>query len=226
MPQQLSFDLPAKPALGREDFFISPANALAVALIDRPDAWTGGKLVLSGPEGAGKTHLAHVWAARDGARIVTAHDLPGLDIPLLAEGHVAVEDVPAVAGDMDAQKALFHLHNLVLAGGHRLLMTGRGAPNLWRMSLPDLQSRIDAAPVAMLEPPDDALLSAVLAKLFADRQVAPKPDVIPYLVGRMDRSFAEAAALVERMDRLALSEKRNLTRKLAARLLGGDGTGG
>lgn len=226
MSRQLSFDLPAKPALGREDFFVSPANALAVAMIDLSGSWTGGKLVLCGPEGAGKTHLAHVWAARSGARIVPAQDLDSADITDLAGGPVAVEDIPRIARDRAAQEALFHLHNLVLAGGHPLLLTGRGAPNLWRMDLPDLQSRIDAAPVATLQPPDDALLAAVLAKLFADRQITPKPDVIPYLVGHMDRSFSDAARLVERLDRLALSEKRDLTRKLAARLLGAEAEGG
>lgn len=223
MSRQLSFDLPAKPALGRDDFFVSPANALAVAMIDLSRSWTDGKLVLCGPEGAGKTHLAHVWAASDGARIVDARALPGADLTGLAAGPVAVEDVPRIADDRPAQEALFHLHNLALAGGQRLLMTGRGAPNLWRLSLPDLQSRIDAAQVARLDPPDDALLAAVLAKLFADRQITPKPDVIPYLLGRIDRSFAEAARVVARLDRLALSEKRDLTRNLAARGIGGDG---
>ena len=223
MPRQLSFDLPAKPALGRADFFVSPANALAVALIDRAQDWPGGKLVLSGPEGAGKTHLVHVWAAQSGARIVAARDLPRADIPALAAGPVAVEDVPEIARDHGAQEALFHLHNLGRAEGQPLLLTGRGTPNHWGLTLPDLQSRLDAAGHARLEPPDDALLAAVLAKLFADRQITLRPDVIPYLLGRMDRSFADAARLVARLDRLALSEKRNLTRALAARGIGADG---
>lgn len=223
MPRQLSFDLPAIPALGRDDFFVSPANALAVALIDRPETWTGGKLVLSGPPKSGKTHLAHVWAARAGARIVAAAGLRAQDVPALAATNVVVEDVPAIAGDAAAQTALFHLHNLALSQGRALMLTGRGAPNHWAMSLSDLQSRIDAAQLAELRMPDDALLAAVLGKLFADRQIIPKPDVIPYLVGRMDRSFAAAGEIVAGLDRLALSERRNLSRRLAERLLGGDG---
>lgn len=219
MPQQLSFDLPAKVALGRDDYFVSPANALAVAMIDAPQNWPNGKLVVSGPEGAGKTHLVHVWAAQTGARIIKARDLCETDVPELAQGPVAVEDVPEIATDADAQTALFHLHNLVLAEGHYLLLTGRSLPNLWTLPLPDLQSRIDATQHVALDHPDDSLLAAVLAKLFDDRQIIPRPDVIPFLVRHMDRSLSVAASMVARLDRVALQEGQSLSRKLAARLI-------
>ncbi|OED50285.1 HdaA/DnaA family protein [Leisingera sp. S232] len=219
MAQQLSFDLPAKPALGREDFFVAPSNAMAVALLDPQFIWPSGKLVLTGPKGAGKTHLAHVWASQTGARIIPAPQLSEQAVPELAQGPVAVEDVPQIAEDPTRQNALFHLHNLVLAQGHALVMTGRGAPNLWGLTLPDLQSRVQAATHAELQPPDDQLLAVVLAKLFNDRQITPKPDVIPYLVAHMDRSFAAAAQIVQRLDLLSLAEKRSLTRPLAVRAL-------
>lgn len=218
MARQLSFDLPAMTALGREDFFVSPANALAVAMISAR-IWPGGKLVLTGPEGAGKTHLAHVWASETGARIIEATALAEADIPELAAGPVAVEDVPLLAGDDARQALLFHLHNLTLANGHPLLLTGRAAPGFWDLSLPDLQSRVDAAQHVALDPPDDALLGAVLAKLFVDRQLSPGPEVISYLVKHMDRSFEAAARTVAALDRIALDEKRDITRALAVRLL-------
>ncbi|SMO65995.1 DnaA ATPase domain-containing protein [Ruegeria faecimaris] len=218
MALQLSFDLPAKTALGREDFFVSPANALAVAMISAT-SWPGNKLVLSGPAGAGKTHLAHVWAAETGGRIVQASQIKHDEVPDLAQTPIAVEDVPMIAGDMDQQKTLFHLHNLVLAEGHALLMTGRLAPNFWQLPLPDLQSRIEGAHHVALDPPDDALLGAVLAKLFVDRQLNPGPEVIAYLVKHMDRRFETAASTVALLDQLALSEKRDITRALAVRVL-------
>ncbi|WP_170383280.1 HdaA/DnaA family protein [Ruegeria atlantica] len=223
MPQQLSFDLPAITALGREDFFVSPANALAVAMISA-NSWPGNKLVLSGPAGAGKTHLAHVWAAETGGRIIQARDVQYEDVPDLARTPIAIEDVPMVADDPEQQKTLFHLHNLVLAEGHALLMTGRLAPKLWELPLPDLQSRIEGAHHVALDPPDDALLGAVLAKLFVDRQLNPGPDVIAYLVKHMDRRFETAADVVARLDHLALSEKREITRALAIRVLNADMT--
>lgn len=218
MATQLSFDLPSKTALGREDFFVSPANALAVAMISAT-SWPGNKLVLSGPAGSGKTHLAHVWAAETGGQIVQAVDLRDGDVPELARAPVAVEDVPAIAADKEQQKTLFHLHNLVLAEGRALLMTGRGAPRLWQLPLADLQSRVEGAHHVALEAPDDALLGAVLAKLFTDRQLNPGPDVIAYLGKHMDRSFETAARIVAQLDEIALAEKRDITRALAVRLL-------
>lgn len=220
MPAQLSFDLPGIAALGREDFFVSPANALAVAMIENTSAWPAQKLVLSGPAGSGKTHLTHVWAAQSGASIVKAQELPAGDVATLAAGNVAVEDIPRIATASEAMDALFHLHNLVLANGHALLMTGRGAPARWGLGLPDLQSRVSATQTAILEPPDDQLLGVLLAKLFADRQVTPRADVIPYLLTRMDRSFQAAQTLVDRLDRASLAAGRNLTRQFAAQVLG------
>ncbi|SCZ54382.1 dnaA protein [Epibacterium ulvae] len=217
--QQLSFDLPAKPALGREDFYVAPSNAMAVTLLTSHVNWPQGKLVLTGPAGSGKTHLTHVWATQAGARIVRAERLPDADLCDLAMGPVAVEDVDEIAADEAAQDALFHLHNMVLAAGHKLVMTGRNAPNLWALSLPDLQSRVQGATHASLEAPDDMLLSIVLAKLFNDRQIAPKPDVIPYLVGHMNRSFVAADQVVRQLDHLSLAEKRSLSRPLAIRAL-------
>ena len=218
MARQLSFDLPAKTALGREDFFVSPANALAVAMISAT-SWPGNKLVLTGPAGAGKTHLAHVWAAETGGRIIQAADLRYDDVPDLARRPIAVEDVPMIADDADQQKTLFHLHNLVLAEGNALLMTGRLAPKFWELPLADLQSRVEGAHHVALDPPDDALLGAVLAKLFVDRQLNPGPEVIAYLVKHMDRRFESAADVVSQLDQLALAEKRDITRALAIRVL-------
>ncbi|WP_171235489.1 DnaA ATPase domain-containing protein [Ruegeria sp. HKCCA6837] len=218
MARQLSFDLPAKTALGREDFFVSPSNALAVAMISAT-SWPGNKLVLSGPAGAGKTHLAHVWAAETSGQIIQAADLRYDDVPDLARGPIAVEDVPMVAGDLEQQKTLFHLHNLVLAEGRALLMTGRLAPKFWELPLADLQSRVEGAHHVALDPPDDALLGAVLAKLFVDRQLNPGPEVIAYLVKHMDRRFETAANVVAQLDHLALAEKRDITRALAVRVL-------
>jgi chromosomal replication initiation ATPase DnaA len=219
MAQQLSFDLPAKPALGREDFFVAPSNALAVAMIESTLNWPMAKLVLSGPAGSGKTHLAHVWARETRASILSATELAETDPEPLSHCPVAVEDIPAIAENMSAQIALFHLHNMLVANGQPLLMTGQPAPSQWALSLPDLQSRVEGAAHVALDAPDDTLLAVVMAKLFSDRQITPRPDVIPYLVSHMDRSFQAAADMVERMDRVSLAESRTLSRALAARLL-------
>lgn len=219
MSEQLSFDLPARAALGRDDFFVTRSNALAVALIDAPQSWSNGKLLLIGPEGAGKTHLAHVWAAQSGAQIISARDLNEDAVPDLLRGPVVVEDVEQIAGQRTHEIALFHLHNLAGAEGKPLLLSARNAPQRWALTLPDLESRLQALQIAQLDAPDDTLLSAVMMKLFADRQLNPAPDVIPFLTKRIDRSFAAAQNIVTALDKAGLDAKRPLTRAFAAAVL-------
>lgn len=220
MTRQLAFNLPAQTAWRREDFFVSPGNALALAALDSWQGWPGGKMVLAGPAGAGKTHLAHIWTDATKARLINATALAEADIPALAIGPVCVEDAEAVAGDSDAEEALFHLHNLLAEGKMPLLLTAATPPRDWGLRLPDLSSRIQAAPLTRLEAPDDALLAAVLFKLFADRQISVPTNLIPYLINHMDRSFQAARDLVAALDSKALAKGRAITRQLAAEVLG------
>ena len=224
-PEQLVLDLPSRAALGRDDFFVSPANALALQALDRWPNWATGKLALCGPVAAGKSHLVQVWAARSGGVVVDGETLAKHDITALAEaGAVAVEDVHLFAmlpteRRAQSEEALFHLHNRLLGNGGTLLVTGEDAPSRWDIKLPDLASRLGAAEVAILDAPDDALLSAVLVKLFADRQLEVSPDLIQYLLSRIDRSFAAAKATVEALDRAGLSRRRAITPRLAGEVL-------
>lgn len=215
--RQLAFDLPHPETYRRESFFVSPANAAALAAVEADAGWPGGKLVLAGPAGTGKTHLAHLWAAASGARLIAARHLRSDSLRDLGP-RVAVEDADEVAGEPAAEEALFHLHNLILPAG-RLLVTARTPPRDWGLRLPDLLSRMQAAGLARLDEPDDALLSAVLVKLFADRQIAVPLALIGWLVSRMERSIAAARDLVARLDARALAEGRPVSRALAAELL-------
>jgi chromosomal replication initiation ATPase DnaA len=220
MADQLTFDLPSVAALGREAFFVSPSNALAVALLEDTTQWSLHKMLLCGPEKSGKTHLAHVWADQTGAVIVNAIDVTADAIPTLANApHIIVEDIDRIAGNIAAQDALFHLHNLILAEGGFLLGTGTGSPDTWGITLPDLASRLEGTPLAQLHAADDQLLSMVMLKLFDDRQLSPAPNVLSYLTTRMDRSFAAASAVVAEMDRLALRDRKAISRNIAAAAL-------
>lgn len=216
MTQQLTFDLPVRVSRSRGDFFVSEANALAVARLEDPETWPNGKLVLVGPEGSGKTHLAHVWAEGQGATTETVGELRASDIPRI-DAPVVLE-VPSEM-DADQEEALFHFHNHMVS--HRLpfLLLARTPPAQWPIALPDLKSRMEAADSVRIDPPDDALLAAVMVKQFADRQVTVAPPVIRYLVTHMQRSFAEAERLVTALDKAALAEGRAVTRPLAQRVL-------
>jgi chromosomal replication initiation ATPase DnaA len=216
-PRQLALALPHAESFAREDFLGGASNAAALRLIEQWPDWPDRVLALTGPEGAGKSHLAAIWADIAGARRVSARMLGEADlIAELATAALVVEDA---GGEFD-ERALFHLINLVRQEEAHLLITARAAPATWGVALPDLSSRLRAIPVVALDPPDDALLRAVMVKLFADRQLAVDESLIAYLASRIERSFAGARAAVDGLDREALRQQRPVTRALAAEVIG------
>ena len=220
MIRQLIFDLPVRQARGRDDFFVAPPNALALATLDAPESWPQGRMLLIGPEGAGKSHLAAIWSEAHAAPIVPAAALSADLAPtLVRSGAAVIEDAQALGQRPEAQAALFHLHNLMGAEGGLLLITADRPARDWGLTLPDLLSRMSAHATARIAPPDDALLSAVLVKLFADRQIQVPPALIGWLVPRIDRSFAFARRLVAALDARALAERRPVSRTMAAEVL-------
>ncbi|MEO0358661.1 MAG: chromosomal replication initiator DnaA, partial [Pseudomonadota bacterium] len=115
---QLSFDLPLRSAHGRADFFVSDANAMALAMLDRPDHWPQGKLIILGPQGSGKSHLLDIWCNDHAGQTWDIND-----DQLPPDGaHIAVDDVDQWAGQPDAETKLFHIHNHILATKGRLLL--------------------------------------------------------------------------------------------------------
>jgi len=211
---QLPLDLAHRPALGRDDFLVAPANEAAVAWLDRWPNWPAPALVLTGPAGSGKTHLAQVFAARSGA--LALEDLLAAPLPDLVGAARAVILENAMAAP---EETLLHLYNLLAERGGHLLLPAREPPARWGIALPDLRSRLLAAPVAALQPPDDSLLAAVLVKLFADRQLPVGAEVLAYLVPRLERSFDAAARIVAALDRAALAAHRPVTVPLAREVL-------
>ncbi|MEN3973768.1 DnaA/Hda family protein [Emcibacter sp. SYSU 3D8] len=213
---QLVFDLPARPAMDREDFLVAACNRDAVSWIDQWPAWPYPALVLHGPAGSGKTHLARVWQQRADA---VWHDGAGLDSHLRDRSQPTAICID-INGRVEDETGLFHLFNRALEQGGTLLITGRAPVRDWGIALPDLLSRLQAAPTATLSEPDDALLAAVTVKLFADRQLVVAPELLNYILTRVDRSFAALGDAVSRLDRAALREKRPITPRFAKRILG------
>lgn len=218
MTRQLAFDLPVKVSRDRGDFFVSEANRLAVARLEDTGGWTRGKLALTGPEGAGKSHLAHVWAEAEGGTVTRLEALPRLDVTGVGAA-LAVEIPDAADFANNVEEALFHLHNHMAAAALPLLLVTRRAPARWPIALADLKSRVEATEVVRIEEPDDALLCAVLVKLFADRQLLVPPALIGWLATRMERSFSAAQRLVAALDETALAEGRGISRALAQQVL-------
>jgi chromosomal replication initiation ATPase DnaA len=215
-PRQLALALDHAESLDRDDFLEGPSNASALALIDRWPDWPAPIVAFVGPQGSGKSHLASIWAAQAGARFLSGRALDIETVPAgFATGALVVEDLADGAFD---ERALFHLLNLAKEERAFVLMTARVQPTSWATRLADLRSRLRAVPAVTLDPPDDALLRAVLAKLFADRQLAVDEALLSFLLARIERSFSAARSAVERLDREALRRGRPVNRALAADL--------
>lgn len=222
LPSQLSLKLSFRPAQAREDFVVASCNELAVNWVDRWPDWPGHGLILHGPSGCGKTHLAAVWQAQSEAVILSDGALDLQTGRGLAEtgGALLLEDVDARLAAVPAwEETLLHLYNAARAAGGSLLMTAACHPTDWRLSLPDLRSRVNALPAAGIELPDDGLLESVMRKRFEDRQMAIKPDLVRYVLPRIERSFSAVHDFVDRIDRVALERRRKVNRALAVELL-------
>jgi len=217
--QVLAF--PVAPSLAREDFLVVPENAAAVAWVDRWPDWPAPALILHGPAGSGKSHLASAWQGRSGARAATGAALTPASVPTLLPPHGAlvIDHAEDVGGCPHTERALLHLLNRARDERGFLLLLGRSAPARWPVALADLRSRLLAVPSTALPPPGDALLAALLVKLFADRQLRVDNDIIQWLVARIERSFAAAQTAVDTLDRAALSAGRRLTVALARLVL-------
>jgi chromosomal replication initiation ATPase DnaA len=216
-PRQLAFALPHAESLSRDDFLEGPSNAAALALVDSWPDWPNRIMLLTGPEGSGKSHLAAIWAEAAGARSTTAHNLTAAAVPgALATGALVVEDLNPSGFD---ERALFHLLNLAREEQAFVLITARLAPASVEFELRDLRSRLRAVPVVTLHPADDQLFRALIVKFCADRQLSVDEAMVSYLATRVERSFVAARRTVELLDTEALRLGRPVTRALAAELL-------
>lgn len=214
---QLPFEFDVRPTMGQEDFLVAPCNEDAVAWIDAWPEWSASAICIYGPNGCGKTHLAHVWRSRSGALDVDIADIGVRSADDLLGDATAciVEEADKLADEA----ALLHLFNMLAERRGHMLLTAGQPPARWNIRLNDLRSRLLAIPAAEIGPPDEGLLGAVMIKMFADRQIQVPHDVLIYLVTRIERSFECARRIVEEIDRAALSAHRRLTVPLAREVL-------
>ncbi|MFQ6551676.1 HdaA/DnaA family protein [Aestuariibius insulae] len=222
MPRQLSFPLPDQTARHASDFFVSPANTIAHRAVMNPASWPDGRLALIGPAGSGKSHLAQAIAVPGDTLLLSAADLER-DGAALPEAELIILDDLGDPLSAAAEERLFHIYNHLGSGTGKLLLIARTPPSQWPIALPDLVSRVKSVTPVQIEDPDDALLRALLTKLFRDRQLNPPPQVIERLGARIERSFAAAQTIVDRVDKEALAQGREMTWPFVRTLLEDEG---
>jgi DnaA regulatory inactivator Hda len=207
MPKQIPFALPVDPAMGEEDLLTTSSNADAASLVQQ--AKPGELLLLLGPKGSGKSHLAGIWTTRMNAR---AFDFAHMEPDALKDAPSWVlEDADKIEWNTaNAQKA-FHLLNSAREQKRALLITASTPPASWNISLADLRSRLLALPVAQLQTPDDALVAGLLVKHLNDRQLRVSEEVLNYLIPRLPREGAKIEEVVRKLDEASLADRRSIT---------------
>ena len=103
------------------------------------------------------------------------------------------------------------LYNLYNNEGGNILFTADFPPTQLNISLPDLKSRLNVVPAIRISAPDDELLSALIIKLFMDRQITVSLDIVKYILVNMQRSFIYAQKLVDKIDNISLAYKRAIS---------------
>ena len=218
--ERTSFDLSSETSSREEDFLVSTSNSFAYAMVLNDEAWPDGRLVLVGPAGSGKTHLARVWAEKANANLIRTRQFDVNDaIRFAMSGNAVLEDINDIGFSPEFDLALLHLCNMLAAEGGKILITAREPPSRWRTTLPDLQTRLEACQLATIGLPDGELLAGLIVKLFSDRQMSIDPLVANYIARRMERSYSAAHSIVEALDRKSLAAGRRATRAMAAEVL-------
>ena len=169
-----------------------PSNAAALALIERWPDWPSRTVLLRGPEGSGKSHLAAIWAREAGARMLSPRDARG------RRGAGRARDRRAGArGSRRRPRSTRRRCSICSTSrarsGPLCSITARTrAGRLADRSCPISPRGCARCRWWRSTAPDDALLRAVIVKLFADRQLAVDESLVGYLATRIERSFAGA----------------------------------
>lgn len=216
-PRQLPLDLPVEPRFELEDFLLSPSNEEAYAALDRWPDWNDSVAILVGSPGSGKSHLAAIWADKSHAWTIARSELHDARVPeLVSNGALVIEDCDRAQGN---EAALFHLLNAARERRCFVLLTASSEPGHWQITTPDLLSRLRLAPIIPLQDPDDALLGAILVKMFVDRQLMVDTSVVDLIKMRAERSIASVRDIVARIDKEGLARGKRITRSLVTDIL-------
>jgi chromosomal replication initiation ATPase DnaA len=209
MTTQLVMPFAVEVSYHPADFIEGEANREALSLMRRWPDWPYSIVLLIGAKGAGKTHIARLFAAHAKATLLDPKRLGRHTADQLLTGnHAWVLDSLNEVAD---EAALAQLINHARARGDYLLLTTHSAPAHRAFKLPDLRSRLLALPSVTLQAPDDALLAAILLKAFADRQLTVTPEIIRYAVRHLERSVEAMHTFAAKVDQISLASHREVS---------------
>jgi hypothetical protein len=179
------------PANPRDDaFLVTPSNARSAHTLEHWATWPVMTAILIGPRRSGRSLLARIFAAKSGGAIIDdAERLP------------------------EAQ--LFHAWNTAQETHRPLLIVADAAPPEWKVKLPDLRSRLTASPIAAIGAPDDELMRGLLAHLFHRRGLDARPDLVEWLVARIERSHLAIERTIDALDQEVMERRKRLSIPLA-----------
>lgn len=221
----LSFRFPPRTRFAQ---FLAGDNAAAVAgvraLLEDDGTFRG--LLLAGPAGAGKSHLASaVVQEAEGAHYLPLRHLGANALPALeataAEGLVVIDDADAVAGRRAEEIALFDLYNRAKAAGARLLVTSAELPSRLPIHLPDLVSRLSSLVQFRLRPLPEFEVRAVLVERARERGLDLSGDVLDFLLRRYPRDLGALIGIVDELDAASMAAQRRLTVPFIRRVIDG-----
>jgi hypothetical protein len=172
------------------DFVITAANEAVVRHFRHWSLWPVMATMLTGPRKSGRSLLGRIVAARTGGELID----PGEDAD---------------------EEAIFHSWNRAQGTRRPLIIVVDAPPPAWKIALPDLKSRMLATPVIAMPEPDEELAGALIEKLCLVRGLPASPELVRYLVPRIERSFMGVHRTVDALDELALQRRQALTVPLA-----------
>lgn len=196
---------------------VAEANRDAARLLTEWRNWPNGALALTGPKGAGKTHLALAWALEAGARQVSPLAAPDDAAAIFkeADGRLFIDD----AGAARDEGMLWRVLDLARTHGGAVLLVASEAPGTWSVAIPDLRSRLNALAVARLGEPDEALMEVVLRRICREQFIQLSDDAARYLARRLPRTFAAAHHLAAALDAGLTRGARPISRRTAEKAL-------
>ena len=224
---QLSLNLKKKGIYEKDDFLVSSSNKEAYKLVNSWPEWRSRKIIIFGDSGTGKTHLSKIWQKNTSAIILNLNQLKKIKFESFfkKKNIFIIENISDFFDKINnkeknnLEKQLLHFYNLIEEKKGYLLLTSLIAPKLWKISLPDLKSRILSSIAAKIKKPNDQLLSSVLIKLFVDKQILIDKKIIKFIVYRSERSFANLENIVNKIDKQSLITKKKININFVKKLI-------